>query len=151
MLLSKIFRNPLFLGAVTGIAFSFMNIEIPFAIENTLDTISGLTTPLALIILGETTQLSSIKKHLKYLIPTLCFKMIVLPAITIYISMIFNFKTIELFIYFILFATPIVVGSYTMAENMGGDGKLAGEFVSLSTVFSIVTFFFGCYFYIRHI
>lgn len=28
-----------------------------------------------------------------------------------------------------------------MAENMGGDGKLAGEFVSLSTVLSILTLF----------
>jgi predicted permease len=29
-----------------------------------------------------------------------------------------------------------------MAQNMGGDGKLAGQFVVISTVASVVTIFF---------
>jgi len=33
-----------------------------------------------------------------------------------------------------------------MAQNMGGDGELAAQFVVLSTVASVVTLFFWIYF-----
>jgi predicted permease len=140
-LISKVLHNPLFQGAAVGILFAAFHIQLPDSLENTVKTISGLTTPLALMVLGGTTKLSSIKNHIKYLVPVLTFKMLILPAITLFIGSRLGLDSVELFIYFILFATPIAVGSYSMAENMGGDGKLAGEFVSISTVISIITLF----------
>lgn len=140
-LVKKVFKNPLFQGALVGIIFAVLKIKLPDSIESTIKTISGLTTPLALMVLGGTTTLTSIKNNAKYLIPALSLKMIILPAIIIMIGNIMKLGNLELFIYFILFATPIAVGSYSMAENMGGDGQLAGEFVSVSTVVSILTLF----------
>lgn len=140
-LLLKVLHNPLFLGAVAGIVFAMSPFQLPECLENTVKTLSGLTTPLALIVLGGTTKLTSIKHDLKYLLSALLLKMVILPMITLGIALKFNFGSLELFIYFILFATPIAVGSYSMAENMGGDGRLAGEFVSVSTVISILTLF----------
>ena len=38
-------------------------------------------------------------------------------------------------------ATPVATASFSMAQNMGGDGDLAGELVVSSTIISIVTLF----------
>lgn len=47
----------------------------------------------------------------------------------------------ELFLVIAVFATPVASGSYPMAQNMGGDGELAGQLVFLSTVISVFTLF----------
>lgn len=140
-LLSKVLHNPLFQGALVGISFALLKLQLPSPIESTIKTLSSLTTPLALMVLGGTTKLSSIKKNAKYLIPSLTFKMVLLPEITLIVGTMVQLSSIELFVYFILFATPVAVGSYSMAQNMGGDGQLAGEFVSVSTVVSIFSLF----------
>ncbi len=140
-LVLKVFRNPLFQGAIVGALFAVSKIKIPHVLENTIGTISSLTTPLALIVLGGTTKLVSIKKNMKYLFPTLTVKMVIVPLLALVIGKSIGFDSIELFIYFILFATPVAVSSFSMAANMGGDSRLAGEFVSVSTVASVFTLF----------
>ena len=46
---------------------------------------------------------------------------------------------------FEMYATPVATASYSMAQNMGGDGELAGQFVVLSTAASVVTIFLWVY------
>lgn len=50
-----------------------------------------------------------------------------------------------------VFATPVATASYPMAEAMDGDGKLAAEFVAISTVTSVVTLFFWLTFFARYL
>ena len=57
-----------------------------------------------------------------------------------------QFSGVERFVYFEMYATPVATASYAMAQNMGGDGELAGQFVVLSTVASVVTIFLWVYF-----
>ena len=40
-----------------------------------------------------------------------------------------------------LFASPAAVSSFTMAEQMGGDGELAGQLMMFGTTLSVVTMF----------
>ena len=40
-----------------------------------------------------------------------------------------------------MFASPTAVSSFTMAQQMEGDGELAGQIVVCTTVFSIITIF----------
>ena len=81
------------------------------------------------------------RKNLKYLVPTLGFKLIVLPAIMLYLGYMVGLRELELFLLVAVYGTPVAAASYAMAQNMGGDGDLAGEFVVLSTVASTVTLF----------
>ena len=47
----------------------------------------------------------------------------------------------ELFLMLMIFGTPVATSSYPMAQNMGGDGQLAGQLVFVSTVASLATIF----------
>ena len=49
---------------------------------------------------------------------------------------------LELFLLVAVYGTPVAAASYPMAQNMGGDGELAGQLVVISTVVSVVTLFF---------
>ena len=62
------------------------------------------------------------------------------------VATLLGFSGVERFVYFEMYATPVATASYAMAQNMGGDGELAGQFVVLSTVASVVTIFLWVYF-----
>lgn len=140
-LLVKMLTNPLLMGALVGLLFVRLHITVPELLVKPVSQFSAMASPLALFVLGGTLKPASIKGNIKLITGTLITKMIIFPAIAIGISFLLNMNALERFEYFILFAAPIAVSSYTMAENMGGDGNLAGELVIFSTVGSIVTLF----------
>ena len=58
----------------------------------------------------------------------------------------FGLRELELFLLLAIYGTPVAAASYPMAQNMGGDGELAGQFVVISTVVSVVTLFVWIFF-----
>ena len=141
-LLINILKNPLINGAIVGLLFFLLKIHLPTAIDSPVKAVAGMTTPLALFALGGTLHLRSIRAHLKYLVPTLAVKLILLPLVVTLIATAFGLTGIARFVFFLQYASPVAASSYPMAANMGGDGTLAGEFVVTSTVASLVTLFF---------
>ncbi len=145
-LLKKVLSNPLILGAIAGAAFVLIGLRLPSCIEKPVSQFADMTTPLALFVLGGTLQFSSMKHNMKYLLPVLAIKLLLLPAIALTAASAMSFEPLERFVYFTMFATPIATASYPMASNMDGDGSLAGELVVLSTCLSVVTIFLWIFF-----
>lgn len=144
--LINVAKNPLLQGAALGLVFFFAGIKLPSCIVKPISEFSSMTSPLALFVLGGTLQFNAISKNLKYLVPALTLKLIVLPAIAVSIAYAIGLRGVELFLIIALYGTPVAAASYPMAQNMGGDGELAGEFVVISTVISTVTLFLWIFF-----
>ncbi len=142
VLVKNICTNPLILGAAVGLIFYLLHIRLPQCIAKPISQISGLTTPLALFVLGGTLKFSSVRGNAKCLAAALSIKMILLPALVMPAAVLAGLGPLERFVLFTMFATPVAASSYPMAQNMGGDGDLAGEFVVVSTVASVFTLFF---------
>lgn len=140
-LLVNVATNPLLDGAVVGIIFFVLRIRLPECIVTPVAAFSDMTSPLALFVLGGTLHFSEVRGNLKYLVPTLGLKLLVLPAVLLAIGYAIGLRSVELFIIFAMYATPVATSSYPMAQNMGGDGELAGQFVVISTVVSVFTIF----------
>ena len=139
--LLNVTKNPLLRGAVLGLIFFFAGIRIPKSLTTPVAAIANMTTPLALFVLGGTLHFDAVRGNLKYLVPTLSFKMVLIPAAVLAIGYAMGLRGIELFLLVGVHGTPIATASYPMAQNMGGDGELAGQFVVLSTVVCVVTLF----------
>lgn len=142
----KIFKaivtNPLIIGSLLGLAVNFTGIRFPSVVESTLVSISGIATPLALIMLGASINLKATAKNLVPLIWGICSKLIIIPAICLSLAaFVFGFRGAEFAILISLFATPAAVSSFTMAQQMGGDDELAGQIVMFGTVLSVLTMF----------
>ena len=58
------------------------------------------------------------------------------------IAVALGFRGIELGTLITMLAAPGAVSSFTMAEQMGADGDLAGQIVVFTSLFSIITMFF---------
>lgn len=137
----NVVKNPLLQGAVVGLLFFFLGIKVPKSLLTPIAAFADMTSPLALFVLGGTLHFNAIRGNLKYLVPALSCKLIVLPAIMLALGYMVGLRELELFLLIAVYATPVAAASYPMAQNMGGDGELAGQFVVISTVVSVVTLF----------
>lgn len=147
VLVKNVCTNPLILGALVGFIFFMLQIKLPTCIDETAAQFADLTTPLALFVLGGTLHFSAVRGNLKYLVPSLTVKMVFLPAVITALATAMGFGNLERFVLFTMYATPVATASYSMAQNMGGDGELAGQFVVISTAVSIVTIFLWVLFF----
>lgn len=145
-LAKNVLSNPMIMGAIVGFVFFGLHIYLPACVEKPVKAFSDLSTPLALFVLGSTLHFSSIRKNLKYLVSALGLKLVLIPSIIMVLAVKLQFRPVECFVLFAMFATPVAAASYPMAQNMGGDGELAGELVVTSTVVSVFTIFLWIYF-----
>lgn len=140
-MIKGILTNPLIDGALAGLLLLVLHIRLPQVILTPISAISGMTTPLALFILGGTLHFSAIGKNTRAITGVIVTKLVLLPALALAVGALFHFGSFEQFLYFSLFATPVATASFPMAASMGGDSELAGQIVMISTVASVITLF----------
>ena len=140
-----IIKNPLIIGGVSGLVFSLIRNSIGFTIPTVLDTtlvnIKSIATPFAFLILGGDLKFGNMLKNIKISAFSVLGKIVVIPAIFICGSALLGFDKLEMAILIAVFATPNAVSSYAMARNYEADHELAGEIITLGTLFSIITIF----------
>ena len=145
-LLKKIATNPLIMGAAAGCLVLLLKIELPNALAKPISEFAAMSTPLALFVLGASLKVTSMKKNRKVIAGVVLVKMVLLPAVTVAVSLFAGMSPIERGVYLVMFAAPVAASSYPMAQNMGGDGDLAGEIVVATTAVSVFTIFCWIFF-----
>lgn len=141
VLFKNVITNPMIAGALVGFIFFLFKVHLPSCVEKPMEEYSNLCTPLGMFILGGTLRFSRLRSDLKFVLGTLFAKMVVIPGVMLLAAVLLGYGKLERFMIFAVFATPIATASYPMAQNMGGDGDLAGELVAVSTAGSVVTLF----------
>ena len=140
-LLLGIIKNPLLQGCIVGLAFYLLQIRLPSFIETPVSSLSGLASTLALVVLGANLRFEELKKNSRAISAVLITRLIVLPLVLVPLGYLIGLRGVELFLILMIYGTPVATASYPMAQNMGGDGQLAGQLVFVSTVASLVTIF----------
>ena len=141
-ILRGILKNPIIIGGALGLVCTITGLRLPQALENLVFEIAGISTPVALIVLGGSVTFSSVHLNRKPLIIGVINRLIILPAIGITISVLAGFRDLELMLLLSFLAAPSAVSSFAMAQQMDGDADLAGQMVVFTTVFSLITLFF---------
>lgn len=141
-LFKNIITNPLILGTILGLILMNLSFKLPLWMSDSIDMISGLGTPLALVCLGGLFNIESIKHNLKSVSIVVIIKMFILPLVALGLAMFFKFTFIETMVAIILFAAPTAVTTYPMADAMGADGEFAQHIVIVTTLLSSVILVF---------
>lgn len=136
-----ILKNPLIIASVLGVGMYLLKIELPYTIEKTVVDIGRIATPLALIALGGGFEFHKVKGDIKQLMVSVVGKLIISPLFMVTVAVLLGFRNEILVPILLMSGAPTAVSSYTMAEQMGGDGELAGEIVVFTTGISILTIF----------
>ena len=140
-LLLGIVKNPLLQGCAVGLVCFALRVKLPVFLATPVSSLASLATTLALVVLGANLKFEEIKKNSRAISITLALRLIVLPLVMLPFGYLIGLRGVELFLILMIFGTPVATSSYPMAQNMGGDGVLAGQLVFISTVASLGTIF----------
>lgn len=136
-----VLKNPLLIGGVLGAIFSGFGIRLPVIVETPLFQLRDIGSPMALILLGAFFDVQNIKECLRNLIVCVSCRLVVMPLIFLSIAVAIGFRGPEFATLVAMLAAPCASASFTMAQSMGSDAKLAGNCVVFSTLFSCFTMF----------
>ena len=126
-----------------GISFRLTDIE---PVYKTLNNLSSVATPLALLVLGAQFELSAIPELKKYITFGIAVRNFIVPFLGLALAYILGcFEGAHFATFVAVFCTPVAVSSVPMAQEMDADVNLAGQLVIWSTVFSAISIFLASY------
>ncbi len=140
-ILVGILTNPLIIASAAGILFVVLHIPLPTVLYKTVSDLSIIATPLAFVILGASFSFGETGRCVRDLCITLGAKLVAYPLLFIALAILMGFRDAHLAVLLTVFGSPIAVSSFTMAQQMGGDDKLAGQLVVFSSLLSVFTMF----------
>lgn len=156
-ILIGIVKNPLIQSIALGLLFLgiraiFVSAGITFRLTDiqpvykTLNSLSAVATPLALIVLGAQFELSAIPELKKHIIFGVSVRNFIVPLLGLGVAYFIGIFTGAHFATFVaVFCTPVAVSSVPMAQEMDADVSLAGQLVVWSTVFSALSIFLASF------
>lgn len=131
-----IVTNPILLGIAAGFAWSLLGLPMPAMLNKTLSNVAGLTSPLALLVIGAGFKG---RKALGYLRPTAAatvVKLMLLPALFLPLAVHFGFTDEKLVALLVMLGSISTPACYVMAKQMGHEGVLTGSVCVTTTLFS---------------
>jgi len=134
----RVVRNPMVVSTLVALCMKVMGIA-PFA--GAVDTISRVSTPFAIIVIGASLKISNLKKYRIMLTWGVLSKLLIVPLAVLPICIALGFREEQLVAQMCIFAGPCATASYAMAQQLGGDGNLAGLLVMLTSALCVTTFF----------
>ena len=140
-LLLGIVKNPLLQGCVAGMLCYLLGIKLPVFLKEPVFALGSMASTLALVVLGANLQFAELKKNGRTITTVLLVRLLLLPLVMVPLGWMIGLRGVELFLILMIYGTPVATASYPMAQNMGGDGQLAGQLVFVSTVASLGTIF----------
>ena len=140
-LLLNILKNPFLIGAVLGMVLLLSGLRLPQVLESVVSDISGMATPYCLIVLGGSIHLSRIGDYGRSLKIAVIGKSLLIPLLFIPLAVVLGFCGETLAALAVMLACPTAVSGFTLANQCGADGELAGQLVVITTLLSIVTMF----------
>lgn len=140
-ILGQIAKNPLVIGSALGILTLVAGIRLPHILEQTIQSVSAIASPLQLFLLGAFFQFSGLKTYRRELVTVSIAKLIVSPGLFLGLGALLGFRGVAFVSLIGIFASPTAVNSFTMAQQMGGDAELAGDIVVTTSAASILTMF----------
>lgn len=139
--LKKALVNPGTLATVFGLVLLLTPLNLPAFAAKLVTTVGGLTTPLAMIVIGA--MMAEVKFsemfqgiHIYY---GSFLRLLVLPATAFFVLKLLHVDQLTLAACVMLTAMPAASNSVIFAEKFEGDSLLASRIVVLSTVLSIIT------------
>jgi predicted permease len=143
----NILKNPIIIGIVLGLPFSFFNVTFPTIVSKTLSLISQTATPVALLCIGAGFKGTQAIKKIRPTLGASFIKLVGQMLVFLPLAVWMGFRNQELVAIIIMLGSPATATGYVMAQNMGNDADLSSSIIVMTTLLSSVTltlFIFIC-------
>ena len=144
-----ILRNPLIIGCLSGLALLALRRRLGVSPEDwaesgnpilkTIRLFGSMATPGSLVALGATLTPDRLRASIADAHKAALLKLVACPLLGLAVCLALGLPPLHRYIVLTYLACPSAVASYVMAEAMGGDARLAGSAVALTTVYSALS------------
>lgn len=135
----NILKNPIIISIVLGLIASLCKLNFPVLVDNTIDNVAKMATPLALITLGAGFEGKEALAKMKPTLWAAFIKLIGQAAIFIPIAIALGFTGEKLIAIMVMLAAPATPSCYIMAKNMKNDGALTASIIVTTTLLAAFT------------
>lgn len=135
----NIIRNPIILGILAGLPFSYLAVDFPPVIDKCLNELAVTATPVALLCVGAGFEGAKALRKLGPTMTAAAIKLFILPLIFLPPAVYFGFRGEGLIAILIMLGSPTTVSCYVMAKAMDNDHALTSSIVVAATVLSSVS------------
>ena len=137
----KVFTSPTILSIVLGVACFFLQIRMPQIIEEPMEMIAGMNTPMAMFVAGVNIAQADLKHiFVKRRLYWLSFvKLIIMPAALVALFWFLPVQKIIKTVMVLASSCPVGVTGSLFALRYGKDAVYASELFAMSTIISIIT------------
>ena len=139
--LRNVLKNPLIIGAVSGILVRFIGLRLPSAVESAVASLGKAGMTMALLTLGASFDFSEVGKNLRRLLFGNIMRLIIVPLITVGCAVFVGFRGDELAVILLCGATPVATTAFSMAQVYNSDYELTGQLVVTTSLMSCPTLF----------
>lgn len=134
-----IFRNPTLIAIALGLLASFIKLPLPTMVTKTMSSLGGVTTPLALLIIGAGFKGKAALGKLGPTALATAVKLLILPAVFLPAAVWLGFTDQKLVALLVMLGSITTPSAYVMAKQMGHDGTLTASVCAATTLLSAVT------------
>ncbi|MEK8078948.1 AEC family transporter [Pseudomonas sp. XK-1] len=135
----SILVNPLIIGVLLAIPFAYWRIPLPGWLMTSAEYFAQMTLPLALICIGGTLSLASLRQSSGTALSASLMKMVWLPLLATLGAWLYGFREADLAILFLYFASPTAAASFVMARAVGANHELAAAIIVITTLVAVIT------------
>jgi len=140
--LKKLLTNaPVLIVVVVGFMFFVTGLRLPFAFENGIALIGGMTTPISMIIIGAILARQRLKDSLMdfKVLPSVAMRLLVVPLVSFFVLRLFISNVLMLNVIVTLVGMPVAAMTAIFAEQYDADALAGAKFVVVSTILCVVT------------
>ncbi|NMT64650.1 AEC family transporter [Marinobacter orientalis] len=137
--LRAIVSNPLIIGSVVGMVWSYFRIGFHPLMAGILEPLSDLALPLGLMTVGAGLQLKALRGASMPFLVSSAAKLVGFPLLTAGLAMLLGMEGLMVQVAVLLAALPTATSSYILARQLGGDASLMAGIISGQTLLAMVT------------
>lgn len=133
--------NPSMIAVFIGLALFITGTEFPIFINQPLELLGDVTTPISMIVIGSmlagSSAMECFKRFDMYVLAVL--RLIAIPVLVFLALKPFSFDSVVMAIPVVIAAMPSAANTAIMANEYGSDVSLASQAVFFTTLFSVVS------------
>lgn len=135
----QLLTNPLILASIAGILVATTDVLLPTFLQRSLQALSGLALPLALLCIGGSLVIVPIKGRLTAALTAAVMKVAIAPLAGFFLGVAVDLDPQLLRVTIIFLACPTAAASYVLARQLSGDEALAASTIAISTLLSMLS------------
>ncbi len=129
------------ISCVVALVIYLTGLPMPVVIENSVDSISSLTAPLSMMVIGDSLTKINLKKLFcnGRMLVFSAIKLLLIPIAGVSLIKLLGLNPLLTGVCMIMLATPVGSMNAMLAQEYGGDYELASQGVTITTLLAVVT------------